>query len=278
VKRLVLVLLTLGLAAQATPGPQPFRIATQGGDGACRTVQDNAPAGQRAYADHLARRLGRPVLVCPFADRGAAAQALARGNVDLAVLDVKNYEAANHKVRAFATLRPKNGLSRVPVVISARAARGRDLAGFKDAPIAFGGKYPAAYELPKRTLAELGAGPEFFGAEIITVDHEAAAEALRAGRAEIMVLHASAQRRLCRPSSPGEKPCADLAEIWRGRPRADLALGVRKDMPDVDRYRLLGVHLALHLENPVAFGWAAAWAPGATEFEPAEADALAVKR
>jgi ABC-type phosphate/phosphonate transport system substrate-binding protein len=276
VRRLAVAILSLGLSAQSAPAPS-FRIAVEGGEGPCRPVGEDAPAGLRAYAAHLAARLERPVWACGAADRAAAADALARGDVDLAVLDVESYEAAKPKVRAFATLRPKEGMSRVPVVVSTRA-QGRDLAGLKGAAIVFGGTYPAAYQLPKQALAHLGVAPGHFSGEVITEDHETAVEALRAGRAEVMVLHASAQRRLCRPSSPGQKPCADLTELWRGRPRADLALAVRSDMPDLDRYRLLGVHLALHLENPPAFAWAAAWAPQSTEFEPAEADALAIAR
>jgi ABC-type phosphate/phosphonate transport system substrate-binding protein len=262
--------------AQAAPAPG-FRIAIEGRQEACRPVGEDAPDGLRAYAAHLSARLERPVWACGVADKAAAAQALALGEVDLAVLDVESYEAAKSKVRAFATLRAKDGMSRVPVVVSTRTA-GRDLAGLKGATIVFGGKYPAAYQLPKQALADLGVAPDHFAGEVVAEDHETAVQALRAGRAEVMVLHASAQRRLCRPSSPGQKPCADLTELWRGRPRADLALAVRSDMPDLDRYRLLGVHLALHLESPPAFAWAASWAPGSTEFEPAEADALAISR
>ena len=64
--------------------------------------------------------------------------------------------------------------------------------------------------------------------------------------------------------------------LWRGRPRAIKALVVRRDMPDDLRFRLIGIYVAMHLEAKEAFAWGASWMPGGAEFEPTEADALAL--
>ena len=84
----------------------------------------------------------------------------------------------------------------------------------------------------------------------------------------------SASARAKRPRCKSR--CGDLKVVWRAaRPQAERAYAVRRDLPDPLRYRLLGVHLAMHLEDRPAFDWAAAQlAPGAADFEPAEAQAL----
>ena len=74
---------------------------------------------------------------------------------------------------------------------------------------------------------------------------------------------------------PKEQPCGDLKVQWRARPKADRALAVRRDLPDRVRYRLLGIHLPMHQEDPAAFAWAAAQlGSGAADFQPAESQAL----
>ena len=65
-------------------------------------------------------------------------------------------------------------------------------------------------------------------------------------------------------------------DLLRARPRSSEALAVRRDIPNELRYRLIGIHLPLHLEAPAAFAFAAAGVKDAAEFQPAEADALAL--
>jgi ABC-type phosphate/phosphonate transport system substrate-binding protein len=276
--------LTAGLVALVTAAPcavwaAPLRIASIGGpQAACRPVETNAPAGERAYYAHLAKRLESEVVKCPLPDRLAAAQALAAGQVDLAVLDPATFEAVKSTVRTFMTVRPADGSSRVPVVLATRSVPKRDLAALKGGALVFGGKVPASYAIPKQALADKGVDAKYFSREIVAADYNDAAAVMRSGKADAMILHASAYRRLCRGSSPKAKPCADLTELWRGRTRALTALAVRRDMPDLLRYRLVGIFLPLHMEAPDAFAWAASWTPKAAQFEPAEADALALAR
>ena len=59
-------------------------------------------------------------------------------------------------------------------------------------------------------------------------------------------------------------------------PQAAGAIVVRQDMPLETRYRLIGIHMPMHLENKAAFAWAASWLPKAAEFEPTEAQSLLV--
>ena len=56
----------IGGAAQAAA--PPLRLAAISATaGPCRPLEGSAPAGEKAYYDHLAERLGAEVLKCPVA-------------------------------------------------------------------------------------------------------------------------------------------------------------------------------------------------------------------
>lgn len=276
-KRLVLsVAALLVSAAQAQAPGVPLRIAELTEAAApCGPLASDAPAGQRAYHRLLAERLGVETQTCAFADRAAAAEALAQGRVDVAVLDGEAYAPVSEAVRTVLTVRPRNELTRLPIVVSVKAASpAQTLSDLGGADLVFGGRMRAHLEVPRRALADYGAPQEFFGEAVAAADYDGAAARLRSGEADAMVLHAGAWQRLCRGDSPGEDLCDDLRVVWRARPVAGLALAVRRDMPDERRFRLIGIHVAMHLEAPEAFAWAARFIPEAGEFEPTEADAL----
>ena len=271
-KRVLLALASLGLIAAA---PAPFRIGVPAAaSGPCAAPTASASAGERAYFDLLNKRLGREVLACPVASPRDGAAELAAGGLDMTVLDEASYPAAKGAARAAMTVRPQGGLARVPVVLAVKAGRDGDPQSLKGRTIAFGGKTAVALLLPRTVLAEQGYRSGLFGGELVADDEAAALSALRSGKADAVALEAAAWQRHCRAAKDAD-PCADLKVIWRARPEAQRALAVRRDLPDPVRYRLLGVHLAMHLEDRAAFDWAAAQlAPGAADFEPAEAQAL----
>lgn len=264
----------LGLAA-AGPAPRPFRIAVAGdASGPCAVVPAQAPAGQKAYFDLLSKRLERPVLACPVASLAEGAAALAEGRADMAVLDRAAWPAAESKARAVLTVRPDGGLARVPVVLAVLAGKDGGAAALKGATVAFGGASPAALALPRVVLAEQGLTGLH---ELVASDEHGALEALRARKVQAAALQIAAWRRECLGTSPADQPCADLKVVWRARPVADRAWAVRRDLPDTDRFRLIGVHVPMHLENHPAFAWAAAQlGSAAADFAAAEAEALTI--
>ena len=179
--------------------------------------------------------------------------------------------------RSILTVRPQGALNRIPVVVATKAgAAPAGLAALKGRKAAFGGVTPAAFATPRKALADQGADPAFFAAEEKLADADAAAKALRSGAADVLVLNASAWQRLCRGDKPKEDRCSDLKVVWRGRPRAPLAMVVRNDMPLDEKFQIIGIHVAMHLEDRDAFAWASSWISGGAEFEPTEADALVV--
>ena len=245
----------------------------------CHALAPDAPAGLRALHKLLAQRLGVDVLDCPVAGAEGAGQALAAGQVDMALLDPTTYGAVAGKVRAILTLRPKGGLSRTPVVVATRAAStSKSLTDVRGQRVVFGGAAPYDHDLPLGVLADQGAGPGYFSAQRVAGAADAAVGMLRKGDADVVALNADAWQRTCRAATPKDQPCSDLRILWRGRPRANLALAVRADLPAQLRYRIIGVYVAMHLEAPGAFQAASAFAPGGEDFDAAEAEALSPAR
>ena len=161
------------------------------------------------------------------------------------------------------------------VVLAVRAGQDGGPETLMGRTVAFGGSGAVALNVPRQVLAEQGYGGSFAGHEQVTASETAALSALRAGKADAVALGDAAWQRQCQNPSPKVQGCADLKVVWRARPQAQRAFAVRRDLPDPLRYRVLGVHLAMHLEDRPAFDWAAAQlAPGAAAFEPAEAQAL----
>jgi ABC-type phosphate/phosphonate transport system substrate-binding protein len=278
VKRIILALAALPLMGAAPAPGGPFRIGVMGAaSGPCAPPPASAPAGERAYFDLLAKRLERPVLACPVASFAEGAAALAAGRLDMAVLDTASYPAVSATVRAVMTVRADGAPVRLPIVLAVKAGRDGSPAALKGRAVAFGGSHAAALALPRQVLAEQGYSVQ----EQVDTNETAAMAALRAGKADAVALHAGAWQRQCQSPSPKVKPCDDLQVVWRARPQAQRAFAMRRDMPDPLRYRVLGIHVAMHLEDKPAFAWAASQlgaSAGAGDLQPAEALALEVTR
>ena len=266
------VLLLSAVAAEAAP----LRIAAIGpGVASCKALDAAAPAGERTYYAHLAKRLGVDVLNCPVATPAAAAAALAAGQVDVALLDPAAFAPVEKTTRAILTVRSQGAPNRIPVILAVRANDARHtLDSLKGARLALAGRSAASIDPPHAVLAERGAAAGYLKEEV-EVDGETAVERLRGGKVDAVALHAAAWQRACPPVAPKTPlPCRDLFVVIKARPRAEQALVVRRDMPLDLRYRLIGIHMALHLEAPAAFAYAAGFAKAPAEFQPAEADAL----
>lgn len=273
-KRTILAAAALGLMG-AAPAPT-FRIGViESASGPCAAPAASVPAGERAYFALLTKRLGRTVLACPVGSIAEGAMALAAGRLDMTVLDGPNYPAVRAKVRAAMTVRPQGGPVRLPIVLAVKAGRDGTPAGLKGRTVAFAGSSAVALALPRQVLAEQGYADSFAVREQVSADESDAVQAVRAGRAEAVALNDAAWQRQCQSLSPRVQPCADLKLVWRARPQAQRAFAVRLDMPDPLRFRLLGVHVAMNLEDKAAFAWASSQlGPGAADFQPAEARAL----
>jgi ABC-type phosphate/phosphonate transport system substrate-binding protein len=197
----------------------------------------------------------------------------------MAELDPGSYALVADKVRAILTVTPKGAPGRVPVVVAVTATSGiTSFADLKGRRSAFAGSATYDFNGPRAALADQGAGRSYFSSETKAEGASAAAQLVRSGGADALVLNGDAWERTCRGETPNARPCSDLKILWRGRPRAKMALAVRRDMPAQIRYRLVGIYVAMHLESPEAFAAASALMPGAGSFDPTEAEALSPVR
>jgi ABC-type phosphate/phosphonate transport system substrate-binding protein len=272
----MLAAFALSAAPTKASAPTPaLRIASlQERSAPCGPLARTATPGEQAYFRLLAQRLEMPVLSCPVTSRADAARAVASGSADLAVLDADAYRPIAAKARSILTLRSEGEFTRQAIVVATRAQDARrSLAELRGASVVFGGSNRSYYERPLRALADQGVGDGYFGAHAKAASAEAALEMLRDGKVDAMALHAGAWRQVCLKVR-GKSRCDELREVWRGRPRARLALVAPNTMSLETRYRLVGIHIAMHHEAPEAFRWASAWAPDAAEFEPTESEAL----
>jgi ABC-type phosphate/phosphonate transport system substrate-binding protein len=271
------LILVLGVLAApitaAAQQPAPFRVAAIGADAPCAAPGAQTPAAARAYATHLSARLKRPVHLCGFAQSAAAGAALAAGGVDLGLLDAGGFGAHQTSLRAILAGRPSAGPGRALTVLITRAADARATpAAFASARLVLGGTGPLMQDAPLSALAQAGLSPAT--PPRVVPGSEAALAAVRSGAADAAILDAASVTRECRADDATSRPCADLREVWRGRPRPALAWAVRRDMAEALRFQIIGIHIALHQEAPAAAPFALAGMTGAELLEPAEANAL----
>lgn len=267
--------LIAALAAGAAQAAD-FRIAAPAASTApCAPVGAGGAPGEAAYYEHLSRRLERRVLRCPFANPAEAAKALAAGQVEMAWLDPASYPAVSGQVRAILTVRAASQANRIPVYVAVRVRDGaKDLAGLKGKTVVFGDRSPAGLDAPQAVLTERDLPPSAYRLQVAH-DGDSALADLRAGKVDAAAVHAAAWQRVCRMATPKDpEPCRDLRVLLVARPRAAAALAVRRDLPLELRYRVIGIHMALHLEAPAAFAYAAGGVKDPAEFQPSEAEAL----
>lgn len=266
------VTLLLAPASAQTP-PAPFRVGVvQPGLALC---SDGAKTGASPYVAHLKVRLKQEVLICSYPNQEAAAKALSEQKIDMVELDRTAFQRVAAVARPFLTVRKKEVPSRVMSValVNATSTR-RSLLDLSGSRASFARKLPHTYDVPLASLRSAGLDTSRLKPPFIGKDHLGAAAAIRTNQADFLVLDADTHRLLCRGNSPTDLPCKDLVEVWRGRPDAEMAFVVRKDMNQDLRYGLIGIHIFLAEQAPAAFSWLASKTPGAVAIEPTEPSAL----
>jgi len=258
------------VAANATPLLTQVRVAFEApATGACVSSSPEFDPSQRAYIGHLSERMEVPVMLCPFASRSEAAQALADGKIELALLDPVSIASVKDVVRPIMTQRIPADLGRVEVVLAVMDSSPiRSAADARRRRIIIPGENSTVLAGVQLALENIGFGTSD---QIAAPSRRAALAALQAGEGDAIAMQSAQWIRLCRGEARGETPCDGLREVWRGRQTANEAWSARRDLPQESWARLLGIHIALVQENPLAAGWIA---PEMTEIEPIEATGL----
>lgn len=250
-----------------------LRVAVEGKPAAACSADDKSwTAKERDYVRHISARMEIPVLLCPVANKAEAAKALADGKVDMALLDPASIAPVKTKVRPIMTGRIPADIGRVSIVLATTAnANVKTLADARQARLALSGANATMLGGVRRTAVAVGFSETALGGALTLPDAPAALSAIKAGKADVLVLYGAEWVRLCRGQEKGDEPCEGLKEIWRGRPMAQTAWSMRTDIPKESWARLLGIHIALPLEKPEIAKW---FVPDAAEIEPTEAVAL----
>lgn len=264
-------MMTTAQAAAQTPAAAPFRIMVpDAGLTGCA-----ATGAAEAYRAHLAQRLARPVRLCAADTAVAAGAALQAGEADMVVLDRAAFAAIKSSARAVLAGRVSTDTGRVlTVALVRKTSAARTLAALTGATPIVAGTAPASKDVPMQALADAGAPVKSFKPLVVETGDKAGFAALRAGRGDLLVVTAGARQRACRSFDPKVDPCADLIEIWSGRPAATRAFVAARRMTDGERHQLVGIHIALHFEAPAAMPFIARAVPPAMALDPAEASAL----
>jgi ABC-type phosphate/phosphonate transport system substrate-binding protein len=281
-RRLRNILVPLAVAAIAAaawaeaPGqpaamPKTLRIAYAATTTSpCAAPGAQTPAPAAALAKHLAARLNLSVQLCAFADPGAAAAALADGGVDFASLTPAAWAGARGKGRPILTLRAEGRLPRTPILAVARRSTGRlTAAGIARRNVILVRHDPLARDAARAAVISHGGAMLAQKTLPVAGSFPAAIAALASGKADVALVPVDLWQNGCIDT---KGLCAPYEVVWQDRPLADSAWVLRSGLADELRYRLIGIFLALHLENRAAFAGAAAGARG--EFEPTEATAL----
>lgn len=274
---LLTVTLLLGAAApvQAQGAEAAFRVVVA--DAGLTGCTATGPA--EAYRLHLEKRLERPVSLCGAADATAAAAVLKAGKADMVLLDPPAFDTVKDMARALLTGRVRAETGRVMTMALALKRSGRkSLADLTGATPIVAGSVPTSKDVPMQAIVDAGAPVASFKPLLVIEGDEPAFAALRAGRGDVLVVNGSARSRACMTPDLKRDPCADLVELWRGRPRAARAFVVSNKMSMGDRHQLIGIHIGLHFEAPAAMRYLAQLLPPAVAIDPAEAGALLLAR
>jgi ABC-type phosphate/phosphonate transport system substrate-binding protein len=255
---------------KAAPLLKQVRIAVAAPVTAPCTAESPAfDASQKAYVAHVSQRMGVPVMLCPVASRTEAAAALAEGRIDLALLDLPSITPVKQTVRPIMAQRIPADMGRMEVVLAVpEASPIRSAADAKGRRMVMPAENSAVLAGIKGALTAFGFERS---ADIIEPTKATALTALKAGKADVLAMQSAQWVRLCRGEAKGETPCVGYRQLWRGREPVGEAWSARRDIPLESWARLLGIHVALVQENPLAARW---FAPQMTEIEPVEATGL----
>ena len=225
-----------------------------------------------AYADHISGRFASSVVLC-FGEEALRSN---ENGFDLLWGARQTLVTLQGDYRPFLTPRRSNGLGRVPVVVFKRASTATEaIADLRGERLALSDHLPATLnrDIPLELLSNFGLSEDDF--ELVFVDGpNAVAEAVATGAADIGALEATSWARTCEAYGPNHPDCDQLEVLLNLRPRAEQGMVIGNDISKEIRYRMVGVHTRLHLENEVAFRWLVG--ADAPELEPTEQEAFTI--
>lgn len=253
-------------------------LAGETADGAgCKTSEAFKDENARTYAGHLTERFNTDVVLCLTDTLEEAADLARRGEVNMAWVDQASAAPIQATWRSSLTLRSKTGLGRPPFVLFGKAGNDLKLANVDTDKIGFLDRQPHSLnvDLAQRLLNDFGMPSEAISevARFKTID--ALFAAVDDGRLETAILEAGSWGRACAVLEADSTLCDGFEVLIYDRPRAEWAFMIPNDTEVERHYRLVGVHIALHIDHPQVFGWLSQGR--GQEFDPTEPVAILPK-
>lgn len=271
-----------GQVTDGTPEPimiaLPLAGATQDGPG-CKMAEDLVDDAARAYGLHLSARFNTQVELCLFETPGEAVAMAGRGEANLVWVDQSSAEPILESWRSSLTLRPDTGLGRPPFVLFTRVQEGQSIQieTLSGDQIGFLDRLPTDLniDLAQDILRDYGLNAESLEESALFPSIDALFKAVEDGVVQAAILEAGSWGRSCAVLEPDSTICDGFDVLMYDRPRALNALMIPRTTSNERHYRLVGVHIALHLEQPEAFAWLSQGL--GQEFDPTEPNAMVPK-
>lgn len=287
--RLIILSYALCLSGALAAPPQAFKVGHPDLPAGCHPPADIEDQGWTAYLTMLSDRLGRDILGCGT-DAGNVPSLLKSGDLDFAFVSSSPADARTEGLPAILRIRNKGMLPRPEVIVL--TGRGASLSDYDPLQSA---ELPASKVLSAFTMSELialtavseggaigdptiqerarafaGSFADVWPTATATIDPIKAIGRLSdADNTDILFL---TQGRYLESCTKKKDLCTDITPVWRGFVPLAIGYATRPTLPKELRYRLIGIHVALHVERPDLL--ATVGGPDAEELEPAEMTAF----
>ena len=270
-------------AAAQAPVVEPLTVIvplageTQDGPG-CKSSADLVDPNAKVYADHLESRFNTDLTLCLTNSVTESVAMAGEASSTMVWVDQGGAEFLGESWRAAMVLRSENGLGRTPFVLfGLKSGQTIDLQAVAADRIGFLGQPPAALHVDEglRILRDYELTSDTFQPAIIMPSVQDMFEAVEQQEVDAAIFEASTWGAACAVLDADSTICDGYEILMYDRPRATEAFMIPNTMSTERHYRLIGVHIALHLDHPDVFTWLSQGQ--GSEYEPAEADAMSAK-
>ncbi|WP_273242521.1 hypothetical protein [Hyphomonas atlantica corrig.] len=252
-------------------------LAAETTDGAgCKTSEALTDKNARTYARHLSERFNTEAVLCLTTSLEEATSLAEHGEVNMVWVDQSSATPILSSWRASLTLRSRTGLGRPPFVLFGKA-NAIHLGDLNTNKIGFLDRAPQNLniDLASRLLSDFGFANETIDQAARFDSIEAIFTAVENGSLDAAIVEAGSWGRACAVLEADSTICDGFEVLIYDRPRAENAFMIPSETDMERHYRLVGVHIALHLDHPEVFEWLSQGK--GQEFDPTEATAMLPK-
>lgn len=266
-----------GFEAQPLVVSLPLATQTTDGEG-CKSASNLVDPTAKAYAQYLESRFNTRVTLCLFNTIGEAVEAVDETKTNFIWVDEESGGPLLETWRSSMTLLPSNGIGRTPFVLFRLNSQPEiDLENLSMSRIGFLNQPPHQLHVDaaRKILSDYGLMADASETGVARSTIPALFEAVQKRDVDAAILEASSWAIYCGVLDADSTACDGYEIMIYDRPSASHAFMIPNDTALERHYRLIGVHIALHLKRPELFEWVSQGI--GSEFEPTEASAMVPK-